>query len=156
MVAITAFEARDLTSLRRLSISIAYAVFVLYLPRVIGEVLDVSWLDGDLPAIYGGVNSHYASNPRTRAIVLIAALQARHPNISGFLNGCLIYSALSVASISLYVSSRTLYGLTRSAGPHPWARFSKWLGTVWDKNGTPMWALHVSATYLLWLPILQV
>ena len=55
MVAISAFEARDLTSLRRLSISIAYAVFVLYLPCVIGEILDVSWLDGDLPAIYGGV-----------------------------------------------------------------------------------------------------
>ena len=54
MVAITAFEARDLRSLRRPSQIIAYFVAGIYLFLVIGEMLNVSWTNQALPEIYGG------------------------------------------------------------------------------------------------------
>ena len=54
MVAITAFEARDIRSLRRPSQIMAYFVMGIYLFCVIGELLNVSWTNQALPEIYGG------------------------------------------------------------------------------------------------------
>lgn len=86
VVAITAFEARDLPSLQRPSVCIAYIVFILFILAVIGEVLTVSWLDGNLPKIYGDVNTHLVLHPRTRTIISTAALEAHYPNTSGTLS----------------------------------------------------------------------
>ena len=55
-IAITAFEARDIRSLRRSSQVIAYFVFGLYLFCVIGELLNVGWTNKALPEIYGGTH----------------------------------------------------------------------------------------------------
>lgn len=154
VVAITAFEARDLPSLRVPSRWIAYVVFVLYLLVTIGELLDVSWLDQDLPPVYGGISMHQPPKPRSRTIIVLAALHARWPNIAGLVTGALLYSALSAANTNLYISSRTLYGMTRRPGKHfNWLRV---LGVVWHKNGVPMVALVVSAISFMWLPVIAV
>lgn len=55
MVAITAYEARDLRSLRRPSQTIAYFVSALYLFCVIGELLNVRWTNEALPDILDGM-----------------------------------------------------------------------------------------------------
>lgn len=154
VIAITAFEARDLPSLRVPSKWIAYIVFVLYLLVTIGELLNVSWLNNDLPPVYGGISMHQLPKPRTRTIILLTALQARCPNIAGLFNGALLYSAISAANTNLYISSRTLYGMTRRPGPH--FRWLSALGSVWHKNGVPMVALLISALFFMWLPIVAV
>lgn len=73
----------------------------------------------------------------------------------GFLNGCLIFAALSAANTSLYIASRALYGMTRAINPWKWFGWLKLLGTVWHKSGVPMWALVASALSFGWLPFLQ-
>ena len=155
VVAVTAYEARDVSSLRRPSIAIGYVVFALYLLAMIGELLTVSWLDGDLPQIYGAVNDHVNPSARTRTIISIAALHANYPQIAGLFNGCLMYSSISAANTNLYISSRVLYGLglkLPSSIPFRWLHS---LGTVWRKNGVPMFALFFSAIAYMWLPVLQ-
>lgn len=154
VIAITAFEARDLPSLRVPSRWIAYVVFLLYVLVTVGELLNVSWSDPDLPPAYGGISMHQTAKPRSRTIIVMTAMRAGYPKIAGFFTGALLYSALSAANTNLYISSRTLYGMTRRPGPH--FRWLGVLGSVWHQNGVPMVALIVSAVCFMWLPILAV
>lgn len=177
VVAITAYEARDLRSLRLPSQTIAYFIVFLYLFCGIGEFLNVKWTDGDLPPLYGGINKDSAASngpiARTRAIIVIAAFKAGYKKMAGFLNGCMIFSALSASNTALYVASRALYGMTweiRNRGnrenraqeiqtleihPRPWLSWLGAMGTVWHKSGVPMLALVISAISFFWLPFLQ-
>ena len=158
MISVTAYEARDLRSLRWPSRTIAYFVLFLYFLCALGEVLNVDWQNSALPEIYGGVNEASAmavtASP-SRAIVVIAALQSGYRRIPGFLNGCMIFSAVSAANTALYTASRTLYGMTRTINPYQWFRMLKQLGTVSRRSGVPMWALFASWLAFLWLPFLQ-
>ena len=162
MVSVTAFEARDLRSLRIPSRTIAYFVVSLYFMCAVGEFLNVGWTCEDLPNVLGvngtSVNAAGKSpchNPtqRTDAIIVIAARGYRHA--PGMFNAFIIFACLSAANSSLYIASRTLYGMTRTI--NPWRRFSvlKALGTVWHKTGVPMWALLFSFLSFIWLPFLQ-
>lgn len=45
--------------------------------------------------------------------------------------------------------------MTRAVNPYKWFRWLRLLGTVWHKNGVPMWALVASALSFGWLPFLQ-
>ena len=155
MVAITAFEARDLQSLRIPSQTIAYFVVVIYLLLAIGEFLNVKWVDTPLPAVYGISGTSVETTSRSHAVFIIAAVAAGYKRWPGLLNGFMIFSALSASNSSLYVASRALYGMTRTISPWGWASFLKELGSVWHKTGVPMWALFVSFVAFLWLPFLQ-
>ncbi|KAL9072164.1 MAG: hypothetical protein Q9161_003785 [Pseudevernia consocians] len=159
LVSVTAFEARDLRSLRFASQTVAYFVISIYLFCAIGEFLNVEWSDGALPQIYGGINqdSVKIGEPvhNSRAVIVVAALRAGYTRSAGLLNGCMIFSALSASNTSLYVASRTLYGMTRKINPWKWFRFLKFLGSVWHKTGVPMWALFFSFIAFYWLPFLQ-
>ncbi|CAF9911795.1 MAG: hypothetical protein HETSPECPRED_000447 [Heterodermia speciosa] len=159
MIAITAFEARDIRSLRRPSQIMAYFVIGIYLFCVIGELLNVSWTNQALPDIYGGSSKDIVTTNhvhfRSRAIIIIAAIRGGYTHMPGFLNGCLIFAALSAANTSLYIASRALYGMTRAINPWKWFGWLKLLGTVWHKSGVPMWALVASALSFGWLPFLQ-
>ena len=119
----------------------------------------MKWTDGDLPPLYGGINKDSpASNvptARTRAIIVIAAIKAGYKQMPGFLNGCMIFSALSASNTSLYIASRALYGMTREISPWRWFSWLRAMGTVWHKSGVPMLALLVSAISFFWLPFLQ-
>ena len=159
MIAVTAFEARDLQALRIPSQTIAYFIFTIYFMCAIGELLNVDWVNPALPQIYGGVNEDSVktdgTQSRSRAIFVIAALQAGYTRIPGLLNGFMIFSALSASNSALYIASRTLYGMTRTINPWRWFSFLKFLGNVWHKTGVPMWALFASFIAFLWLPFLQ-
>lgn len=156
MIAITAFEARDLRSLRIPSQTIAYFVVSIYLLLAIGEFLNVDWTNTDLPQINGGINEHpVKTTPRSRAIFVIAAIQAGYKRMPGLMNGCMIWSALSAANSALYIASRTFYGMTREINPWRWFKFLKEFGDVWYRTEVPMWALFASFIAFLWLPFLH-
>lgn len=158
-IAVTAFEARDLNSLRKSSQLVAYFIFGLYVFILVGELMNVDWTNRALPQIYGGIDADYTgvrTEPsRSQAIVIIAALRAGSPKISGLLNGCMIFSALSASNTALYIASRSLYGMTRTISPWRWFAWLRELGTVWHRTGVPMWALLVSALAFVWLPFLE-
>jgi yeast amino acid transporter len=163
IIAVTAFEAKNSTSLRWPSRIIAYAVFVLYFLCTIGEILTVGWRDSHLPQIYEGLansNNNSSSGPITppnsTSLAVNAAWAAGYHNIAGFLNGCLIFSVLSASNTSLYVSSRTLFGLTHDVPGTNWfgKRVNK-LSLVVRQTGVPAAALLFSAVSFFWLPFLQ-
>lgn len=155
MISVTAFEARDLRALRMPSQIIAYFVVAIYFLLAIGELLNVEWVNTSLPPIYGGINGTSVETSRSSAVIVIAAVQAGYKHMPGLLNGFMIFSALSASNTSLYVASRTLYGMTRTINPWGWCSFLKELGSVWHKTGVPMWALFGSFIAFLWLPFLQ-
>ena len=158
-VSVTAFEARDLRSLRVASQTISFFFIAIYLFCGIGELLNVEWSDGALPEIYGGANEASLKKGQavhnSRAIIVIAAYEAGYTRAAGFLNGCLIFSALSCSNTALYVASRTLYGMTRKISPGRGLQGLKFLGSVWPKTGVPMWALFISFLAFYWLPFVQ-
>ena len=155
-VSVTAFEARDLKSLRFASQTVAYFVFTICLFCAIGEFLNVGWNDGALPQIYGGISAHQGEPVHnSRAVIVVAALKAGYTGTAGLLNGCIIFSALSNSNTALYIASRTLYGMTRKINPWRWFRFLNFFGSVWYKTGVPMWALFFSFLAFYWLPFLQ-
>ncbi|KAL2011103.1 hypothetical protein VTN00DRAFT_3821 [Thermoascus crustaceus] len=161
IITMTAFEARDAAAIRWPSRWISYAVVFFYLLCTIGETLNISWKDDHLPPIYGGVgNSTTAAlpidPPLSTSMVIVAAWKAGHHNIAGFLNGCFIFSVLSASNTSLYVSSRTLYGLTREMPDTNWVnRQIKRLSLVVKETGVPAAALLFTAVSFIWLPFLQ-
>ena len=154
MISMTAFEARDLRSLRIPSKIIAYFVVIIYLMLAIGEFLNVKWVGTPLPEI-DGINGTSIETSRSNAVFVIAAAAAGYKRVPGLLNGFMIYSALSASNSYLYVASRALYGMTRTISPWGCASFLKELGSVWHKTGVPMWALFISFLAFLWLPFLQ-
>ncbi|KAK3175307.1 hypothetical protein OEA41_002554 [Lepraria neglecta] len=142
MISITAFEARDLRSLRIPSQTIAYFVVSIYFLLAIGEFLNVEWVNSALPPIYGGINEDSVKTvgmpSRSKAVFVIAAVQAGYKNIPGLLNGFMILSALSASNSALYIASRSMYGMTRTINPWRWFSSLKMLGSVWHKTGVPM------------------
>jgi amino acid transporter len=160
IVAIAAFEARDASSIKWPSRSLPLVVLVLYVMCTIGEALNVSWHDTHLPYIYGGVGNstigQMPSNPTSVSMIINAAYDAGHRNMAGFLNGCLIFSVISASNTSLYVASRTLYGMIREMPDTNWL-YSKirWISRVQKLTGVPVIALLVSAISFCWLPFLQ-
>src|SRR5438876_484850 len=92
----------------------------MYILCSLGIALTVRWTDPHLPFIPGG-------NPIPRGAIdgvppriegfksesatVIAIYRYLDQSLAGFVNGCLIFSIASAANTSLYVASRTLYGL---------------------------------------------
>lgn len=161
-VTVTAFEARYYSSLRFASQSIAYFIFILYLLSITGEMLNVPWTDSHLPTLYGGItnNTYTASatltNPPSSSTVIIAAWDAGWRTIPSILNGCFVFSVLSAANTSLYIASRTLYGMTRELpDTNLPSKILRSFSIVTDNTKVPVVALIVSTISFCWLPFLQ-
>jgi amino acid transporter len=158
---VTAYEARDLRSIRKSTQVIAYVVLILYLFCAIGEYLNVEWTDPGLPSKYmhrktssDDVGKH-TTKVGAGAIIVVAAYNAGQKKIAGLLNGCIIFSALSAANSSLYIASRVLYGMTRDIRPRSRFAIFRSLGSVWNPTGVPVRALAVSFLSFVWLPFLR-
>jgi amino acid transporter len=156
-IAVTAFEARDASALRWPSRWIAYVIFLLYLLCTIGDALNVTWSDPHLPPIYGDpVAKHSTMNPPTSSVTIFTTFLAGYQSLAGFLNGCLIFSILSASNTALYISSRTLYGITRDMPDTNWLNKQiRRLSLVVPRTGVPAAALLFSAISFFWLPFLQ-
>jgi yeast amino acid transporter len=161
IVSICAFESQDRHSLRFPAKWIAYLVFVLYFCCAIGEAVNVSWSDPKLPVPEERkrdlLSRDLASKGNSSSVLIIAVQQQGIHGLPGFLNACIIFAVLSAANTALYVSSRTLFGLTRGISPHskwPMSWLSK-LGTTTPNTLVPAWALVISAISFFWLPFLH-
>lgn len=158
----TAFEAKDSRSLRLPSIIIAPLVFILYFLCLLGQVLNVRWNDPRLPQIYGGFANPKAhgdasqNTPRSSAMIVLATWDYIGPALAGFLNACLIFSVLSAANTSVYVASRTMYGMARDIpDTNKAGYYAHKLSLVVPKTGVPAAGLVFSAVAFFWLPFLQ-
>ncbi|KAI5368459.1 hypothetical protein J4E82_010754 [Alternaria postmessia] len=160
-VAVTAFEAHTSRSLRLPSQSIAYVVLLLYFLCLLGQCLNVSWQDEHLPLIYGGIgnsttDTNELKNPTSSNLTIIALWAQGQKGLAGFLNGAMIFSVISAANTSLYVASRTLYGIARDVPTtNRLGKFLHSFSVVVPKTGVPARALIFSAGAFLWLPFLS-
>ncbi|KAF1846862.1 uncharacterized protein K460DRAFT_362993 [Cucurbitaria berberidis CBS 394.84] len=157
-VAVTAFEARTSRSLRLPSQSIAYVTLLLYFLCLLGQCLNVPWTDSHLPLIYGGIGDGATDtkdlrNPASSSLTILALWAWGKKHLAGFLNGAMIFSVLSASNTSLYVASRTLYGVARDVPTsNLLGRLIHGLSVVVPKTGVPARALVFSALSFIWLP----
>ncbi|KAF2140221.1 uncharacterized protein K452DRAFT_319754 [Aplosporella prunicola CBS 121167] len=101
-----------------------------------------------------GLGSSSVSSNHTLPIIAIEQTGQKH--YADFINGCLLYSALSTANTALFIASRTLYGLGQSAqqdSPSALVRFVARFGRV-DREGVPQWAVWGSFVFA-WVPLLS-
>lgn len=157
----TAFEARDGHALRWPARWTAYVAVVVYIMCTLGEVINVKWDDSALPKLHDGVSNSTlsaTSNPgSSSSMIVIAALHTNNRSMAGFLNGCLLFSVFSAANTSLYVASRTLWGMAkhfpRSSTKELWVK--KKLAILSEGTKVPAVSLLVSLLAFCWVPFLQ-
>jgi amino acid transporter len=159
IVIITAFEARDNKSLRRPSQIIAYFIMLLYILAAIGGLLNISRRDNRLPKIGIGPSNDAATadktTPQSSSMVVIALWDAGFESLAGFINGCVIFSLISVSNTAMYVASRTAYGIGfKIRAENIAAKALRSLAIV-TKNGVPAAALVLSAISFAWMPFLE-
>jgi amino acid transporter len=158
IIAMTAFEARKVRSLRWPSQAISYVIFLLYFLCTIGEALNIDWLNKNLPLIYGSYTGHPApaTDPNSSSLPIIATWQANHPKLAALINGSLMFSVLSNGNTALYIASRTMYGMTRDIPDHGFiGKTLLKLSIVVPSTGVPAAALVVSALSFFWMPFLD-
>jgi amino acid transporter len=160
-VALTAFEARSSKSLRFPSQCITYVTLFLYFLCLFGQCLNVSWTNDHLPFIFSAIGDSFTDTkdlkePASSSLTSLALWDWRKKSLAGFLNAALIFSVLSAGNTSLYIASRTLYGIARDVPTNSWIgqRFHS-LSIVVHKTGVPARALVFSALSLIWLPFIS-
>ncbi|RAH40496.1 amino acid transporter [Aspergillus brunneoviolaceus CBS 621.78] len=154
LYAMAAFEARDAHAIRWPSRWITYVVVVVYIMCTVGEILTVKWNNPELPRLHDGTSESRNSTSRTNSMIILAALGREHKSVAGFLNGCLLFSAFSAANTSLYVASRTLYGMASSIPGNLW--IARKLRTLSPGTQVPIVALLVTAFAFCWVPFLNI
>jgi yeast amino acid transporter len=160
-VAVTAFEARSSRSLRLPSQTMAYVTLGLYFLCLLGQCLNVSWKSDHLPLIYGGIgNSNKDTkdllHPSSSSLTIIALWDWGKKPLAGFINGAMIFSVLSASNTSLYVASRTLYGLALGIPQTSIiGKFLRSFSVVVPQTGVPARALIFSALAFIWLPFIN-
>lgn len=154
----TAFEAANRNALKTPSRYVAYLITLLYLLSALGEAHSVSWKNPSLPDLRPRSSDEKARLPESHAVIVLAAQEQGETKWAAFFTGCMIFFCLSAANTALYISSRTLYGLTRSIGLRDGRWYLRWLsilGTTTPVSRVPGWALLVSAVAFCWLPFLH-
>lgn len=166
-MSVTAFEAKDRSSLRTPARTAAYGISALYFVCCLLEAVVVYWRNPDLPSLQERSVMHASTNdtlakpsgPGFYAVVVIAAREYGSPSAGWFFNACIIYFCISASNTALYVASRTLFGLTRGIdridNPSWILKVFKYFGVTSPYAQVPHWALLFSAIAFYWLPFLQ-
>ncbi|ELQ39354.1 hypothetical protein OOU_Y34scaffold00500g1, partial [Pyricularia oryzae Y34] len=171
-LAMAAFEAKNSGKTKMLiPLWIHGTIPVAYFFLTLGSILTVDWQDPHLPSSYGSDTDNGPAQVKKRhgdcnghtpnSVVILGIFKGVTTfgqneawacfgrgaiNAAGVLNGILIFTTMSAASAALYVSSRTLYGLTYKEKVG--GRFGKFLqestGTVWKETGAPAKAVVAS------------
>ena len=160
VVIICAYEARTSKSLTWPSRIIAYFITLLIVFDSIAGLLNISWTDSHLPPIGIDMRNSTAAGvtpPPTNNIAVFAIWNAGLKSLAGFVNACIVFSLVSVSNTSMYVASRTLYGMTNKieAKKNIIAKVLRSFSIVVPKTGVPAAALIVSALTFIWMPFLQ-
>lgn len=167
-MAVTAFEAKNRKALRNPARMIAYIITIMYFVCALLEAVAVNRQEKDLPRLEPEPEPEPTGRlairnnddgPGFLAIIVIAAFQYGSHAAGWYFNGCIVYFCLSAANTALYVSSRTLFGLTRELGSSEksswYLKPFQYLGTTSSFTQVPHWSLFVSAIAFFWLPFLQ-
>lgn len=160
IVMVTAYEARDAESLKLPSQIIAYFITLLYILVSIAEMLNINWRDTHLPQIgistSNGTTTPDKTPPQSSNMAVLVMWDAGFEVFAGFINACLIFSLVSISNTSMYVASRTMYGMTREIrGDNIVATVLRSFSTVAPKTGVPAAALMVSAFSFAWMPFVE-
>jgi amino acid transporter len=176
LITVTAFEAKEDSRMQLPAKHIAYIVFIIYMISVGGFAANIEWFNQNLPQFEGQSLVNITSStanlghiPRyanilpglhgTTAAPIIAVAEAGLKVLPGALVGFLVYSGVSCANTALYVSSRTLYGLTRNLrynADSVFERFFAHLNLVSGTTHVPSWAIGLSAfIFASWLPFIH-
>lgn len=154
MFAVCASEAREPhKSLKTPSQYIAAIISGLYFFSSLSYYLDVSWRDPLLPS--GEISR---SGSTDISIIMIAALNSRISMLPGVFNACIFAAVISAANTALYVSARTLFGLTSivdSQSPRFYVRILSKLSETKRDTKVPVRALIWSALAFCWLPFIH-
>jgi amino acid transporter len=172
IVTVTAFEAANPIDLRKPAKNIAYFTMIFYVLNIGGFIANVEWFNQSLPQFFGQPlvslqSSGLGHTPlfpetilRSSAAPVIATLQVGMKTLPAVLTGLLIYSGLSAANASLYVASRTLYGLTRDLSDDDdrfLFRMAAKLNIISPWTRVPLWSLVVSVlVFSSWLPFIRI
>lgn len=173
LVTVCAFEARTPSKLKLPAKNIAYLMTAIYLFIIGGIVANVEWFNSNLQnfleqarvnpdstnADLGHTPWKFIESNRSTVAPVIAVLQVGIPNLPGVIVGFLFYSGISCATTTLYVASRTLYGLTRDLSqtdPNFFVSFFARFNTVSSGQHVPVWALIASLFFIsIWLPFVK-
>jgi yeast amino acid transporter len=174
-----AFEASPKSDRRFLDLAWAsrwahWVIVSLYFLYTLGVALSVHWLDPRLSTVYGidprnmtatdisynlGKVADFVHNYYTNSTVIIAMQSddghSRNSASVSFVNVCLIFCVMSAANTSLYIASRTLWGIARHAvsGHSPLRRLVKKLAGIWESTSVPGVSLIASLVAILsWYP----
>jgi len=152
---VTAIEAKDPPgSLKWPAKSVSAILCVAYFFSILGFYLNVSWQDSALPSMVISTSHQTLSGS---SILIIAVNNSRIQGLPGFLNAALLLTVFSAANTTIYVASRTLFGLARSLDSSGGAmsRIFSHLGTTSPLTYVPAWAVVASAMSFIWLPWLH-
>jgi amino acid transporter len=161
VVIICAYEARTTKSLTWPSRIIAYVITLLMVFSSIAGLLNISWMDVHLPDIGIGMRNDTAAAsgtpPTTNNIAVLTIWNAGLKPLAGFVNACIVFSLISVSNTSMYVASRTLYGMTNKikTKKNIATKVLRSFSIVVPKTGVPAAALIVSALTFIWMPFLE-
>jgi yeast amino acid transporter len=153
IVAVTALEAKDPPkSLKWPAKSVATILTCVYLFSVLSFYLNVSWEDDSLPSMFSRSTRDATLG---KSIIMIATTNSGIPVAPGFLNVCLIGAVFSAANTTLYVASRTLFGIAKGLDPRnedSWLerKFSCFGATNPDSK-VPQRAVMLSVACGVWL-----
>lgn len=134
-----------------------WIVFALYLLYTIGTILAVRW-DFEPPSeifssVFGTKFESGSSDLRSDSPVIIAMTLlsgSYSDSLVSFTNFCLIFCSLSAANTSLYIASRTMWGMATDKQDIPWLRpVFKRLAILWESTRVPVFTLLLSTWFIL-------
>lgn len=134
----------------------------MYLLCMLSQYLNVPWDTPKLPDAYSGIgkitgradDSLENSNSDILAIMAIE-IWKKNP-LNSVLNGAIIFSVLSASNTSLYIASRTLYGMAlRVQDNSILGKAAHAFAKVDPKTGVPLRALFLSWVSFIWVPFLS-
>jgi amino acid transporter len=183
LVTVTAAEARTNNQLELPAKNIAYIICAIYMISLCGIAASVEWFNPNLPQflsqdlvnitinaeldiyqlipLLGHIPHRWVLLPNLHNVTAapaVAAMEAGSSRLPGVLIAFIIFSGIVTANTALYVSSRTLYGLTRELkqDDNIFYRSVAKLNTVSPKTRIPYWALGVSCLIFSgWLPFVH-
>ncbi|KAL8353949.1 hypothetical protein RB601_003685 [Gaeumannomyces tritici] len=178
-----AFEATDMKSITTYSQLTHWTVIVVYFMCTMGIILTVDWQDIALPLTYTMASNNPTLDCKTRSAVVIGVSKGKKafgstwgdvtaaggggkipggpcvqdstpPTVAAAVNGILLFTTLSAANASLYVASRTLYGLTYKYNKEGTLGLllKGTTGDVWGRTRVPAMALFLS--FIIWYAII--
>jgi yeast amino acid transporter len=152
--------------------NIAYFTLIFYVLNIGGFIANIEWFNQNLPQFFsqplvslqtpnlGHTPWFPQTGLRSSAAPIIATLQVGMKTLPAVLTGLLMYSGLSAANASLYVASRTLYGLTRDLAYDDerfLVRMAAKLNVISPRTRVPLWSLLVSVlAFSSWLPFIKI